>query len=453
MEETITATATFEEVTSFVAGLCDDELTERLRSLETDRRRVEAETAVVVAEAKRRALHQEERHRTIGSWLRSHTNWSRFDTNRRVRGATLAATVPGAGEALHSGRIGVAQFNELARARANPRCGEQLADDAEMLLEHCEQLSFEASRQCIIRWESLADADGTHRDRDASVEGRRAFVGTDGVGVVISASGGTPLQAEEMRSIFDRYVEAEFERDRAERDRLHGPDAPSDLLPRTDAQRRFDAMLAMLRSAANAEGSPVAAAPVLLNILVDEFTHRHDLASHGLAIAPDEGERPDIGLRRRETADGSPLTPDDIVLASLDGHIRRVVLDSAGVVIDWGRKRRLYTGPAREAAMFSATGCTRPGCLVHGRFSQVDHLRGWEEGGETDQDNAGPACQHDNRAKHALGITVRRTPDGYLNWHRRDGTFIGPVGRRRLPDEREIDDLARKRVAALRPTG
>ena len=68
------------------------------------------------------------------------------------------------------------------------------------------------------------------------------------------------------------------------------------------------------------------------------------------------------------------------------------------------------------------------------------------------REKAGPACQHDNRAKHALGMKVRRTPDGYLNWHRRDGTFIAPVGRRRHPDEQEIDDLIRQRAASLRPS-
>ena len=359
--------------------------------------------------------------------------------------------MPEAGEALHRGEIGVAQFDELARVRANPRCGDQLADAADLLLEQCEQLSFEAARTCIRSWESMADSDGSHRDRNASVEGRRAFVGTDGVGVVISASGGTPLQAEEMRAIFDRFVDAEFERDRAERDRLHGPDAPRDLLPRTDAQRRFDAFLAMTRSAAGAEGSPVAAAPVVLNVAVDYLTFRNDLASHGLVRMPDDDDRCEADLPRRQTANGTPLLPDDIVVAALDGHVRRVVVDSAGVVVDWGRKRRLFTGPAREAAMFAASGCVRPGCLVHKRFNQVDQLDGWDDGGETNQRNAGPACQHDNRAKHALGITVRRTPEGYLNWHRRDGTFVAPVGRRRFPDEQEIHSLIRKRFEALLP--
>ena len=57
----------------------------------------------------------------------------------------------------------------------------------------------------------------------------------------------------------------------------------------------------------------------------------------------------------------------------------------------------------------------------------------------------------DYRQTRPLGITARRrTPDGYINWHRRDGPFIAPVDRRKHTDEQEIDDLIRKRVAGLR---
>ena len=50
-----------------------------------------------------------------------------------------------------------------------------------------------------------------------------------------------------------------------------------------------------------------------------------------------------------------------------------------------------------------------------------------------------------------IQVVARHIPDGYLNWHRRDDTSITPFGRRRRPDEQEIDDLIRQRVAALRP--
>jgi hypothetical protein len=435
-----------------VGALSDEELTARLRSIELERRRLEAELAQVIAESERRELHRCERHRSLGAWLRSHTNCSGATSARRRRAAVLASSIPAAVDALAEGRIGVDQFDELARARSNPRCGDRLADHAELLLEWCEQLSFEESRVCIHRWEALADEDGAHRDREASVEGRSAFVGALGQGVVVSASGGDPLQAAEMVATFDRFVDAELARDRAERDARHGPGGPADLLPRTDRQRRFDAMLAVFRASAGAEGSPVGAAPVVLNVVADELSMRDVLARHQLAIPPDVDELADaLHRRRRETADGTPLLADDLVTIALDQHVRGVVVDEAGTVIDWGRKRRLFTGPAREAALLMARRCSRPGCTIHGRHCQVDHLLGWGDGGLTDQANAGAVCSHDNRAKHDLGITVRRTPEGYLNWHRADGSYIGPVGRRRRPDDEEIARHIRARLASDRP--
>ena len=312
-------------------------------------------------------------------------------------------------------------------------------------------MSFEEFRVCVRRWEALADDDGAHRDREASVEGRSAFVGTLGQGVVVSATGGDPLQAAELVTIFERFVDAEFARDRAERDHRYGPNAPSDLLARTAAQRKFDAMVAMLRSAAGAEGSPAEAAPVVLNVVADELSVLDALSRHELAVPPDVQEMADrLARRRRETAAGVPLLPDDLVTIALDHHVRGVVWDGAGVVVNWGRLRRLFTGPARDAAMLDVRSCTRPGCSIRGRHCQVDHLREWGDQGRTDQDNAGGACSHDNRAKHALGITVRRTPEGYLNWHRADGSYIAPVGRRRHPDQEEITRHIRQRATALR---
>lgn len=440
------------EMVSRVVGSSDDALARRLRELELAQRRLEAELAEVVAEASRRELHRVERHRSLRSWLVSHTNWSGRQARNRVHGAGLASSFPAAAVALFEGHIGVAQFEELARARANPRCGDRLVDHAGLLVEWAEQLSFEEFRVCVRRWEALADDDGAHRDRDASVEGRTAFVGTLGQGVVVSATGGDPLQAAEMVAIFERFVEQEFERDRAERDDRYGSGAPADLLPRTDGQRRFDAMVTMIRAAAGADGSPAQAAPVVLDVVADELSLLDALAHHDLAVPPDVDEMTDrLAARRRETAAGVPLLRDDLVAIALDHHVRGVICDRSGVVIDWGRKRRLFSGPAREAALWNVRSCSRPGCAVQGRHCQVDHLQGWEQLGGTDQANAGGMCSHDNRAKHALGISVRRTPEGYLNWHRADGTHIAPVGRRRLPDEEEITRHIRERAAALRP--
>lgn len=50
---------------------------------------------------------------------------------------------------------------------------------------------------------------------------------------------------------------------------------------------------------------------------------------------------------RCETDNGVPVHPHDVLRAALAGHVRRVVLDSAGHVIDFGRKKRFLPVGAR----------------------------------------------------------------------------------------------------------
>jgi hypothetical protein len=51
-----------------------------------------------------------------------------------------------------------------------------------------------------------------------------------------------------------------------------------------------------------------------------------------------------------------------VLAAALTGHVRRVVFDVAGVVIDLGRRSRLFTGSSRDAVMLGDRWCLWPGC-------------------------------------------------------------------------------------------
>jgi hypothetical protein len=114
------------------------------------------------------------------------------------------------------------------------------------------------------------------------------------------------------------------------------------------------------------------------------------------------------------------------VAAAVVGHVRRVVFDSAGVTINFGRKRRVFTGAARDAALLRNRRCLWPGCGLP--RSQLDHHDEWaEHGGGTDQVNAGPLCGRHNRWKHR-GYRVHRDTDGICTIIRPDGT---PVDRPR----------------------
>jgi hypothetical protein len=250
-------------------------------------------------------------------WLKANANYSSHQCTRLRRLARAVDDLPDIGDALWNGHIGSAQADELARVRANPRCGDQLGPSIELLLEQAEQLSFDDARSCLRRWVTLADLDGAHADRAANLERRTATV------------------------------------------------------------------------------------------------------------------------------------------VDLDGtlHLRASGGDAAGVVIEVGRRQRLFTGAARDAAKLMATTCNHPGCSVPVSFAHVDHRVEWFNDGATDPDNSSIACQRHNATKHRH-YQVERTLNGYVIYHRRDGTPMLPVGRRHPDELSETSDqmtarLARERAAAL----
>ena len=169
---------------------------------------------------------------------------------------------------------------------------------------------------------------------------------------------------------------------------------------------------------------------------IDPFT---GLAAHTTGdLLADLVADPDAFARMHcETATGTPLHPHDVLRAALAGHIRRVVVDAQSVVIDMGRKKRLFTGPAREAAKLLVRRCDHAGCDLPEEFCEVDHVAEWVDLGATDQINAGVDCGHYNREKHRKKFTRRRSIHGQSYTIRPDGSIILPVGARppTFPDE------------------
>ena len=367
-----------------------------------------------------------------------------------------------------------------------------------MLLELAERYCYDDFVIALGRFEMLADTDGAHRDRDAHIAGRNVNVATVGGELHLDANGGDPLVNDELQAIFHRFCEHEFRTDAAARRAEHGDDASGKPLARTHGQRSYDAFVDMLRRA-NAHldtdtNAPAAPTP-LVNLVVDHRTMALVLADAGLAptttlagdpIDPFTGlpahatgdlladlvADPDAFARMHcETANGTPLHPHDVLRAALAGHIRRVVVDAQGVVIDMGRKARLFTGAAREAAKLLVRRCDHTGCDLPEDFCEVDHVTEWVDHGTTDQINAGVDCGHHNREKHRRKFTRRRSIHGQSYTIRPDGSIILPVGTRppTFPDETDdhaadggADDVleiarqtrrARARLRALRRAG
>ena len=79
-------------------GLDSAALTERLRSLELEARRVEAELACVISESQRRGVYGVDSHTSIKGWLKANANWSNSQVFRRRRLARLVEAYPTVGE-------------------------------------------------------------------------------------------------------------------------------------------------------------------------------------------------------------------------------------------------------------------------------------------------------------------------------------------------------------------
>jgi hypothetical protein len=112
----------------------------------------------------------------------------------------------------------------------------------------------------------------------------------------------------------------------------------------------------------------------------------------------------------------------------LSGHVRRAVIGADGVVINLGRKQRLFSGSAELAVRLSGTDCYWFGCDMPASQCQIDHLIPWAdhgggERGETRPDNGGLGCTRHNRIKEQ-GFRVWRDQLG--EWHivRPDGTEV-----------------------------
>jgi hypothetical protein len=317
----------------------------------------------------------------------------------------------------------VDQVRELARAHANPRCGDQLTEVVDELVQLAQCHIHEVFTRAVRHWERLADADGAHHDHETAHAGRTASMTLVGDTGYLDARVGSAQYAA-MREVFDRFAQAEFA---AEWDELRarlGDDACPGRLERTESQRRADALAAIFARAAAADPAANDPEPVV-NIVIDQAVYETQLAAMAAGEQP-SFDATDLAHQRCRTTNGIPIDPADAVTASVIGRVRRVLVGPDGVIIDLGRRSRTFTGSARDAALLQAAldgdgRCLWPGCGHH--RCQIDHTQPWGQGGPTALPNAGPLCPRHNRWK-TRGYRTWRDPTGVWHTHRPDGTEI-----------------------------
>lgn len=409
-------------------------------------------------------------HKSTQAYLRATCNQPSSVALIEIRRARLCRDFPQIGEALMTGRIGLGQIDELVRIRRNPRAAKYLDHAAvDMLLGHAEHLPIRDFGNVVDHWLMWADPDGAWHDQSETIDQRTAHVISTNGDLLIGATGGDALTAEAMRNIFIHFVELEFRKDCEARRAMHGERADEFPLPRTDSQRKFDALVTIFERAYTNTGDGKMPDPVV-NILCDQRTLHDLLGRAGIALAT--GEHVDLDTltkqqidavlaefvndpasilsRRCETSSGQQVAPQLLLRALLTAHVRRVVLDANSTVIDFGERKRLFTGNARIAATLLERFCQHPGCEVPADRGEIDHNESFVDGGRTDQSNAGPTCGPHNRHKYEHGWRRRRADNGRIYNVRSDGTLVLFVGERPSEFTRaDLNDLQQRGLAHL----
>ncbi|MFV0309522.1 MAG: DUF222 domain-containing protein [Desertimonas sp.] len=400
------------------------DLRHRLQTLERLSRMVEAAVIDLTGTCDRSGAYLDDGHVSVRNWVAAETNTSTADALHRARSARLAEACPTVTAELAAGRVGVAAVRELGRVRANQRVGERVDDVIDELLDEAAAQPLHGFVALVREWEALVDADGTHRDHETAHHRRkvRAWRRDDQPGGELWGRLGAD-QFAEVAEILDRYTEAELATD-LDHARATGDDGP---LARTPDQRRADAFVQALRDAA-ASQTPAGGVDPTVNYVVTAGVIDEQIT----AMIEDRTPVFDTDSLRGQmclTTNGVPVDPATVVAAMLVGHVRRIVIDSAGRIIDVGHRRRLFTGAARDAALLQAVidhgdgRCLWPGCGRR-RHNQIDHTTERQHGGPTNLANASLLCGEHNRHK-STGYTVWRDAHGVWHVQRPDGTQLG----------------------------
>jgi len=439
MESVLDATELVDQLVGAVAGLQAHDLSRLtakeslalVRAVEVAQRRLEHAATRLADHLDSTGAYGVDGHRSAKAALVHVARLPGAEAHARVQTARALRSLPGVEAVFAAGEAPVASIRAIGRVAANPRVQGFLDDVVDTVFAEQARTSRHDDLVAFVReWERVADSDGPGVDPARTFQRRTAsHVQNEADGSWTLTAHHASLEGAVVDSIFRRFEHGEWLADHEAALAEHGPGYRPEQMPRTPAQRRADALLAVFRAAASAPADGQPPEPVV-NVVIDEQTLATELARTAGEDVTDDPARVLSGERICRTTTGAALHPADAVAALLVGHVRRVVLDAHGTVIDLGRRRRCFTGSSRHAALLqdairnrSGTRCFWASCLSPP--GQVDHHHEWHRHGPTTPGNSQPACGHHNRLKET-GYRNALAPDGTITYLRPDGTPITP---------------------------
>lgn len=439
------------------------------RDVEMARRRTEGELVQVMVELERTKAYASRGYHDVAGWGRGELRWERVEARSRRGLMRLCTACPRVLEQLLAGRLGVAQAHLLGRAFLAPRVGRLVALFIDEFLEYADEHDHLTFEQHVREWKRLVDQDGPeprHLQRSASI----GFTDDEFHLSVFGPSADGAL----VKALLDKFEAFEWQLDWARCQETHGEQACAELMPRTAAQRRYDAVMNMIAhvgvpfatgetdedaaadpddadvfldddgttepepapacppgeiTEARHPGDPIGPVKPVVNLVVDLHTFLQEIermsgnAPSMPVPSPFGPDRP-----RCATVDGIPVHPRDMLLAAIHGRMRLVVLDETGRPMQATSAARCFSGRMRDMLSMLATHCTHPGCLVPASECQGDHLMPHSYGGATEIPNGGLGCGRHNVWRYTAKARTWRRDDGVWITTLPNGNRLAPAG-------------------------
>ena len=313
-----------------------------------------------------------------------------------VRVARALGDLPLVRERFGAGRLSYSQVRALTRAATGA---------SEVLMVGLAESSTGAQLERIVRaYRRCEEAQLDTAERRH--QGRYLRMGWDDDGNLV---GSFRLPAE-TGAVLMTAIEAATTRQAVD-------DADRDGAPEPVSAARADALVELVTAGdrAGSDSSVDATPGVLLKVIVEEAALARGPAGDGKA---GEGALCQV-------EDGPGLAGETARRLGCDAEEVHIVEDSAGSVLDVGRRTRRISRRLREALRRRDGRCQFPGC--DRPATQAHHIVHWADGGPTDLDNLISLCWCHHRRVHEGGYRIITGPDGRHRFQHPNGTFRDPA--------------------------
>jgi hypothetical protein len=341
-----------------------------MRELQRHVNQTQAELAHCMAEFDSQQGHELFEYRSARSWAIAELHLDPGEASRLVLISRQLRDLPAVDEAFTAGVVSQAHAALLTRAARQVGL-EQVRACLDTLLELAATASPRQLRVATQHLRHCVDPDATDRDAVKKYEKRELSAAPTLDGMVV------------INGMLDETAGATVI---AALNALMPP--PRDDDPRTTGQRRADALTELCRRSLDFGELPAVKGEkphLVLTLSYEELVGR-------LGAAPAVLDR--VG----------PVSGADARMLACDCAIIPAVLNSAGEVLDIGRKTRLWpTAIARAIGLRDRT-CRHVSCDTPAGHCDIHHKTPWVAGGPTSYDNGILTCRHHHTRLHKYGV-------------------------------------------------